>query len=137
MCCIYVYVYYESIKREKKIRGIYECRCDQRLQTKNKEIYAPNKMRLHFCLFCFALQSRGQTSFFKACAEHEDGEGRARRDGRQDIRYYYYLPGGLIFIRGFERVLFLQETRRRDQGTERNKGRVRGERARSQRKERP
>jgi hypothetical protein len=31
------YVYYESIKREPKIRGIYECRCDERLQTKSKE----------------------------------------------------------------------------------------------------
>jgi hypothetical protein len=30
-------VYYESIKRELKIRGIYECRCDERLQTKKKE----------------------------------------------------------------------------------------------------
>ena len=31
-----VNVYYESIKREPKIRGIYECRCDERLQTKTK-----------------------------------------------------------------------------------------------------
>ena len=30
-------VYYESIKRELKIRSIYECRCDERLQTKAKE----------------------------------------------------------------------------------------------------
>jgi hypothetical protein len=30
-------VYYESIKQELKIRGIYECRCDERLQTKKKE----------------------------------------------------------------------------------------------------
>ena len=30
-------VYYESIKRELKIRGIYECRCDERLQTKTKK----------------------------------------------------------------------------------------------------
>ena len=30
-------VYYESIKRDPKIRGIYECRCDERLQTKTKE----------------------------------------------------------------------------------------------------
>ena len=30
-------VYYESIKRELKIRPIYECRCDERLQTKDKE----------------------------------------------------------------------------------------------------
>jgi hypothetical protein len=28
---------YESIKREPKIRGIYESRCDKRLQTKSKE----------------------------------------------------------------------------------------------------
>jgi hypothetical protein len=33
-------VYYESIKRELKIRGIYECRCDERLPTKKKGIYA-------------------------------------------------------------------------------------------------
>ena len=32
----YSFVYYESIKRELKIRGIYECRCDERLQTKTK-----------------------------------------------------------------------------------------------------
>jgi hypothetical protein len=30
-------VYYESIKREPKIRGINKCRCDERLQTKGKE----------------------------------------------------------------------------------------------------
>jgi hypothetical protein len=28
-----VEVYYESIKREPKIRGINKCRCDERLQT--------------------------------------------------------------------------------------------------------
>ena len=32
-----VVVYYESIKRDLKIRCIYECRCDERLQTKTKE----------------------------------------------------------------------------------------------------
>ena len=32
-----VVVYYEWIKREPKIRGIYECRCDERLQTKTKK----------------------------------------------------------------------------------------------------
>ena len=32
-----IIVYYESIKRKLKIRGIYECRCDERLQTKTKE----------------------------------------------------------------------------------------------------
>ena len=30
-------VYFESIKRELKIRGIHECRCDERLQSKTKE----------------------------------------------------------------------------------------------------
>ncbi len=30
-------VYYESIKREPKIRPIYECRCDERLKTKVEE----------------------------------------------------------------------------------------------------
>jgi hypothetical protein len=30
-------VYYESIKREPKIRGVKKCRCDERLQTKTKE----------------------------------------------------------------------------------------------------
>ena len=34
-------VYYESIKRELKIRPIYECRCDERLQTKAKEFTRP------------------------------------------------------------------------------------------------
>jgi hypothetical protein len=34
---VFFFVYYESIKREPKIRGIYECRCDERLQTKTKE----------------------------------------------------------------------------------------------------
>jgi hypothetical protein len=32
-----VVVYYESIKRELKIRCLYECRCDERLQSKTKE----------------------------------------------------------------------------------------------------
>ena len=32
-----LFVYYESIKRELKIRSIYECRSDERLQTKTKE----------------------------------------------------------------------------------------------------
>jgi len=31
------FVYYESINRDLKIRSIYECRCDERLQTKTKE----------------------------------------------------------------------------------------------------
>jgi hypothetical protein len=31
------FVSYESIKRELKIRCIYECRCDERLQTKTQK----------------------------------------------------------------------------------------------------
>ena len=31
------FVHYESIKRQLKIRCIYECRCDERLRTKTKE----------------------------------------------------------------------------------------------------
>ena len=34
---IFFVIYYESIKREPKIRGINKCRCDERLQTKTKE----------------------------------------------------------------------------------------------------
>jgi hypothetical protein len=34
--CHYL-VYYESIKRELKIKPIYECRCDERLKTKVEE----------------------------------------------------------------------------------------------------
>jgi hypothetical protein len=30
------FVYYESIKRELQIKPTYECRCDERLQTKTK-----------------------------------------------------------------------------------------------------
>ncbi len=29
-----LFVYYESRKRERKTRPIYECRCDERLKTK-------------------------------------------------------------------------------------------------------
>ena len=36
---VYIFVvYYESIQRESKRRGIYEGRCDERLQTKTKEV---------------------------------------------------------------------------------------------------
>ncbi len=41
-------VYYESIKREPKIRGIKKCRCDERLQTKTKEF-----TRLPYTVFVF------------------------------------------------------------------------------------
>jgi hypothetical protein len=32
-----LFVYYESIKRELKIRPLQECRCDERLKTKAEE----------------------------------------------------------------------------------------------------
>jgi hypothetical protein len=35
-------VFYESIKRELKIKPIYECRCDERLQTKTKRFTRPD-----------------------------------------------------------------------------------------------
>jgi hypothetical protein len=42
-----VFVYYKSTKGELKIRGIYECRCDERLQTKTKE-FKPQIKRLTY-----------------------------------------------------------------------------------------
>ena len=44
-------VYYESIKREIKIRPIYECRCDERLKTKVEE-----STRLGYSLLCAELE---------------------------------------------------------------------------------
>jgi hypothetical protein len=44
-------VYYESIKREPKIRGINKCRCDERLQTKTKEFTRLPYTGLVFFLF--------------------------------------------------------------------------------------
>jgi hypothetical protein len=37
ICSILLVVYHESIKRELKIRCIYECRCNERLQTKTQK----------------------------------------------------------------------------------------------------
>jgi hypothetical protein len=34
---VLLFVYYKSMKRELKIRPIYECRCDERLKTKSEE----------------------------------------------------------------------------------------------------
>ena len=39
-------VYYESIKRELKIRPIYECRCDERLKLKLRNLHAPHTLKL-------------------------------------------------------------------------------------------
>ncbi len=34
---VFFFVYFESIKRKLKTRPIYECRCDERLNTKAEE----------------------------------------------------------------------------------------------------
>jgi hypothetical protein len=44
-----IVVYYESIKRELKIKPIYECRCDGRLQTKRYLLF----INLEFVFFFF------------------------------------------------------------------------------------
>ena len=41
-------VYYESIKRRLKIRPIYECRYDERLQTKTKEFTPILHVHIHW-----------------------------------------------------------------------------------------
>ena len=50
------YVYYESIKRELKIRSIYECRCDERLKTKTKEFTRLTYTGLVILFFPFLFQ---------------------------------------------------------------------------------
>jgi hypothetical protein len=37
-------VYYESIKREPKIRGIKKCRCDERLKLKQRNLRASHTL---------------------------------------------------------------------------------------------
>jgi hypothetical protein len=39
-------VYYESIKREPKIRGINKCRCDERLQNYNMQGKKKNEKKI-------------------------------------------------------------------------------------------
>jgi hypothetical protein len=39
-----VVVYYESIKREPKIRGIKKCRCDERLKLKQRNLRASHTL---------------------------------------------------------------------------------------------
>ena len=34
---MHIVVYFESMKRELKTRPLYECRCDERLKTKDEE----------------------------------------------------------------------------------------------------
>jgi hypothetical protein len=48
---VYLFVYYESIKRELKTKPIYEFRCNERLQTKVEEF-----TRLACTLLCAELE---------------------------------------------------------------------------------
>jgi hypothetical protein len=48
-------VYYESIKRELKIKSIYECRYDERLQTKTRKSRASHTLGWP-CVFFFFLE---------------------------------------------------------------------------------
>ena len=45
--CNWIVVYYESLKRELKIKPIYECRCDERLKTKAEESTRLASTELH------------------------------------------------------------------------------------------
>ncbi len=58
-------VYYESIKREPKIRGIKKCRCDEKLQTKTKEF-----TRLPYTGLVLELEhlKTGYLAGFRVCA---------------------------------------------------------------------
>jgi hypothetical protein len=58
-------VYYESIKREPKIRGIKKCRCDERLQTKTKEFTRLPYTNLCFCQSRFRDSMHTNTFFLK------------------------------------------------------------------------
>jgi hypothetical protein len=51
-------VYYESIKREPKIRGINKCLCDERLQTKTLWVYV-------FIIMGRTKKAEGDPHFFK------------------------------------------------------------------------
>jgi hypothetical protein len=53
----------ESIKREPKIRGIYECRCDERLQTKSKEFTRPTKGQRNFFFLAGTIKKRTLRTF--------------------------------------------------------------------------
>ena len=45
-----VFVYYESIKRDLKIKPISECRCDERLKTKAEEFTRLSQTPIRFII---------------------------------------------------------------------------------------
>jgi hypothetical protein len=64
-----LFVYYESIKRELKIKSTYECRCDERLQTKTRKLRAPHTTCTRFFSFIFFSEEK------RKMAAHEDSDG--------------------------------------------------------------
>ncbi len=74
-------VYYESIKREPKIRGIKKCRCDERLQTKTKNLRASHTLGSSKKGFLFSLSFSLSLFFFslgQGIAVRRDGGDRSR-----------------------------------------------------------
>jgi hypothetical protein len=91
-----IVVYYESMKRELKIKPIYECRCDGRLQTKRftrlshtglvvELEHQKIKTRLTFCL------SKSQTNFVLELVR----ESRAAERG---VFFCHFATGEVNFI---------------------------------------
>jgi hypothetical protein len=80
-----MFVYYESIKRELKIRGIYECRCDERLQTKTKRFtrlpYTGLVLELEHLKILQVPKAPGQAFLFLFFGR--DAEVRNGRDSRR------------------------------------------------------
>jgi hypothetical protein len=48
LCWSLIVVYYKSIKRELKKRCIYECRCDERLQTKTRDLHVSHTLFVYY-----------------------------------------------------------------------------------------
>ncbi len=96
------YVYYESIKREPKIRGIYECRCDERLQTKTKKFtrFSYTTVTTLSCLLKFTdhpsvvpennvrLSIRSSIDVVYVDRGKSSGEKRGDQGERRGCRYY-------------------------------------------------
>jgi hypothetical protein len=90
-----VVVYYESIKREPKIRGIYECRCDERLQTKSKEF-----TRLAYTGLVLELEHvvNRRVVYFFICSRVKKGEGQRVKNVTLKLRglcatFFFYRIG--------------------------------------------
>jgi hypothetical protein len=71
-------VYYESIKRELKIKPIYECQCDGRLQTKRFTCLTYTRVRVN--LVQTEKKVKKTKSFF-ACRNGQTGRSGSDRIG--------------------------------------------------------